>query len=269
MTATDRELTVGDVRLRYRDEGAGSALVLIHGWTLDLEMWEPQARELCGSMRVIRYDRRGFGLSSGRPAPSEDVGDLLALCDHLGLRSVVLVGMSQGARVAAHAAAGHPGLISCVVFDGAPPGTVFENAMFESDIPIDRYRELTRVGGARAFREAWRHHPVTQLQTRDASCQELLQRILERYRAEDLTDPDPRGSLPPQEASAIRAPALVISGALETDSRLAAADALARALPSSRRAIIPAAGHLANLDNPGVYNSLLRRFSGTLSRRKS
>ena len=253
---TDRELTVAGARLRFRDEGAGVPILLIHGWTLDLDMWEPQARELRDSFRVIRYDRRGFGLSSGSPSLSHDVADAMALCEHLRLQSVALLGMSQGARVAAHIAAGNPEWVSHVVFDGAPAGIMSGHESAQNDIPIARYRELARTG---EFLKEWRNHPLTQLRTRDAQSQELLQRMLERYRAEDLLQVDAQG-LPPVPAESIRAPALIISGALDLASRIRAADALARSLPESERALVPEAGHMPNLDNPRVYNDLLRRF---------
>jgi 3-oxoadipate enol-lactonase len=101
----DLYLWVEGTRLRYRDAGSGPAVLLIHGWTLDLDMWEPQVEALADSFRVIRLDRRGFGLSSGRPALTDDVADVQALCRHLALKHVSVVGMSQGARVAARLAA--------------------------------------------------------------------------------------------------------------------------------------------------------------------
>jgi 3-oxoadipate enol-lactonase len=260
MSETHQELEVGNARLRFCDEGAGPAVVFIHGWTLDLDMWEPQARELRDSFRIIRYDRRGFGLSSGRPALVDDVTDVLALCERLHLKSISLLGMSQGARIAAQFTARYPQLVSCVIFDGTPSGTVLENEMPGNDIPLARYRELVRAGNLSAFREEWRGHPLTQLRTNDPSSQELLRHILERYRAEDLTAAEAPAQLPPLKAEAIRAPALVISGALEPEHRLRAAEMLARALPSSECAIIPEAAHFANLDNPHAYNTLLRRF---------
>ncbi|HEV7445203.1 MAG TPA: alpha/beta fold hydrolase, partial [Steroidobacteraceae bacterium] len=64
----DRFLEMTDARLRYRDEGTGPAILLIHGWSLDLDMWEPQVGDLSRSFRLIRFDRRGYGLSSGKPS---------------------------------------------------------------------------------------------------------------------------------------------------------------------------------------------------------
>src|SRR6478735_5218087 len=108
MNSVHHELQVPGARLRYRDDGAGRAVVFVHGWTLDLDVWEPQAA-LAAEMRVLRYDRRGFGLSSGRPSTDSDVDDLRALLDALGVVSPLLVGMSQGARVVLEFAARHPG----------------------------------------------------------------------------------------------------------------------------------------------------------------
>ncbi len=90
----------GDAWLRVRDQGAGAPIVFIHGWTLDLDSWEPQAAAFAGSHRVVRYDRRGFGLSEGLPGRAADAEDLGRLVDQLGPGAVTLVGVSQGARVA-------------------------------------------------------------------------------------------------------------------------------------------------------------------------
>src|SRR5262245_43528950 len=98
MNRAHRELELPGVRLRSRDEGTGRAVVFIHGWTLDLDMWEPQL-PLASELRLVRYDRRGFGGSTGLPSLATDVDDLRALLHSLGIVSPLLVGMSQGARV--------------------------------------------------------------------------------------------------------------------------------------------------------------------------
>ena len=68
----DQYLMVEDARLRFRDEGAGPAVILLHGWTLDLEMWDPQVARLRQEFRLVRVDRRGHGFSSGTPSPARD-----------------------------------------------------------------------------------------------------------------------------------------------------------------------------------------------------
>src|SRR5262245_57088497 len=59
-TAQDRYLPVNGARLRWRLEGAGPALVLLHGWALDLAYWEPVIAPLARDFTVLRFDRRGF-----------------------------------------------------------------------------------------------------------------------------------------------------------------------------------------------------------------
>ena len=120
MNRAHRELQLPGARLRYRDDGAGRAVVFVHGWTLDLDVWDPQLA-LAAELRVVRYDRRGFGLSSGIPSLDSDIDDLRALLDALGVVSPLLVGMSQGARVVLEFAARHPGVASGLVLDGPPP----------------------------------------------------------------------------------------------------------------------------------------------------
>lgn len=90
----------GNVDLYYEDHGAGTPVVLIHGWPLSGASWEKQVPALLAAgYRVITYDRRGFGQSS-RPATGYDY-DTLALDLHqimtkLDLRQAALVGFSMG-----------------------------------------------------------------------------------------------------------------------------------------------------------------------------
>ncbi len=88
------------VELYYEDHGAGSPVVLIHGWPLSGRSWENQVGALVeAGHRVITYDRRGFGKSS-QPRTGYDydtfAADLDALLNHLDLNDVTLVGFSMG-----------------------------------------------------------------------------------------------------------------------------------------------------------------------------
>jgi len=89
-----------EVNIFYQDIGRGRPVVLIHGWPLNHEMWEYQLNELPKhNIRVITYDRRGFGKSS-RPWEGYDYDtfaqDLKLLLEKLNLIDVTLVGFSMG-----------------------------------------------------------------------------------------------------------------------------------------------------------------------------
>lgn len=87
--------------LHYDDwGGSGAPVVLIHGWPLSAAMWEHQAYALAQrGLRVISYDRRGFGRSS-HPWSGYDYDtlatDLSLVLEKLSLTGVTLVGFSMG-----------------------------------------------------------------------------------------------------------------------------------------------------------------------------
>jgi non-heme chloroperoxidase len=95
-----KDVTGKEVHIHYEDLGEGQPVVLIHGWPLNLDMWEYQVSELLShGLRVISYDRRGFG-KSGRPVSGYDydtlTDDLKAVLDGLDLQNVILIGFSMG-----------------------------------------------------------------------------------------------------------------------------------------------------------------------------
>ncbi|HZF27356.1 MAG TPA: alpha/beta hydrolase [Steroidobacteraceae bacterium] len=268
MQTLDQYFTSGASRLRYRDQGQGSVLILIHGWTLDLEMWQPQALELSRSYRVISYDRRGFGLSSGLPSLAEDCVDLEALTDHLQIGSAVVVGMSQGARVALDFALRLPQRVAALILDGPPNPADAMDGSVDEEVPRTRYRELIRTQGLEAFRKEWQRHPFARLHTAEPQTRELLEQMLASYPARDLREP-PTQSAPGITADALeslRRPVLVLNGEFDTDTRKHIGVVLSHALPFATRELVPRAGHLANLDNPHVYNDLIRQFLARLAR---
>src|SRR5579872_5322072 len=182
----DLYLPVAGALLRYRDEGHGPAVLLIHGWTLDLDMWEPQVPALGNSFRLIRSDRRGFGLSSGRASLTADVQDVLALCEELQIGRLACLGMSQGARVALHLCRIAPDRVSCVILDGPPRLLVEEPGAEGEDVPLAEYHLLVAGGDVETFRRRWASHPLMRLQTRATQPRALLGRIAARYSGRDL-----------------------------------------------------------------------------------
>lgn len=98
---TSKDTTTGeDVQISYKDYGSGRPVVLIHGWPSSKDMWEYQIDDLVGAgLRVVKYDRRGFG-KSDKPWNGYDydtlTDDLNAIMESLDLRDAVLVGFSMG-----------------------------------------------------------------------------------------------------------------------------------------------------------------------------
>ncbi len=110
-----------DIEVFYQDLGTGRPVVLIHGWPLSSQLWDYQLAELPKhNLRVIAYDRRGFGKSS-QPWDGHNydtfADDLKAVLDTLDLQNVTLVGMSMGGGEVARYMSRHGGArVSKVVF---------------------------------------------------------------------------------------------------------------------------------------------------------
>lgn len=96
-----KDATTGEeIEISYKDYGSGRPVVLIHGWPSSKDMWEYQIDDLVNAgLRVVKYDRRGFGKSS-KPWNGYDydslTDDLNAVLEGLDLQDAVLVGFSMG-----------------------------------------------------------------------------------------------------------------------------------------------------------------------------
>ena len=172
----------GRIDLYYEDHGAGTPVVLIHGYPLSGQSWEKQVPVLLDAgHRVITYDRRGFGASS-QPTVGYDydtfAADLHALMEQLDLRDATLVGFSMGsgevtrylgtygsARVRKAALLGPipPFLLKTDDNPEGVPQSVFDG--FMAAIRNDRYAYLKqffdnfynvdKLGGTRISEQAW------------------------------------------------------------------------------------------------------------------
>ena len=147
-------------RLVYQVSGAGPAVVLIHGFGLDMRMWDPQIAPLAARFRVVRYDCRGFGASGpfDPGVPYTHAGDLVALLDHLGIGDAVLAGLSFGGRVALQAALAAPDRVrGLALLDAVLDGVPWDP---ESARALDEVARQVQAGGVRAGRAAWLAHPL-------------------------------------------------------------------------------------------------------------
>lgn len=128
-------MTDSSSTLHHEDSGGdGRPVVLIHGWLLSGEAWKDTVPALTGAgLRVITYDRRGFG----RSAPAKDdrydydalTDDLAGLIEQLDLRDVSLVGHSMGGGEVAHYVGRHgEGRLHSVAFASAIPPWLEESA---------------------------------------------------------------------------------------------------------------------------------------------
>jgi pimeloyl-ACP methyl ester carboxylesterase len=112
MTPASRFLNVDGVRIHYRDEGTGPAVVLIHANFASLIGWDPWVAALKDNYRVIRFDMTSHGLTGPDPSGDYSLERTVELTerfiDALGLERLTIGGTSLGGTVSIHYAARHP-----------------------------------------------------------------------------------------------------------------------------------------------------------------
>lgn len=113
-------------KLAYRSIGKGTPLILANRFRGDLDKWDPAFLDaLAKNHRVITFDYRGLGRSTGKPATThlEMAEDVRDLAKHLGVKKFGMVGWSLGGYVAQLVVTEFPDIVTHGVLIGTrPPG---------------------------------------------------------------------------------------------------------------------------------------------------
>jgi len=134
-----RTVDVQGVPLRYKVEGQGPPLLLLHSHFYTMRMWQPWIDELAGDFTLIRYDLTSHGLTG--PDPTDDYSRqrgielALGLLDHLGLNKVSVAGSSTGGALAWYLAANAPERVDKLILINAPGMPRVTNKYMERELP--------------------------------------------------------------------------------------------------------------------------------------
>jgi len=149
---------VNNARLWVEDEGAGPAILFLHGGLGDARLWAPVSERLRDSFRCVRYDFRFFGRSEGPDEEWSSLDDAIGVLDTLEIERSAVVGLSMGGGVALRLGQAHPDRVTAIVHvagavgpfevEGYDPGDTRESEM-KADFGIwaplgveDGYEEL-------------------------------------------------------------------------------------------------------------------------------
>ena len=145
-------LDLGDVQLNWREDGdaEGPALVFANSLGTDLRLWDQIIPLLPRGLRIIRYDKRGHGLSSCPDAPYSMgalIHDAERLLDHLEVQECLFVGLSIGGLIAQGLAAKRLDLIRAMVLSNTA-AKIGTKEMWQTRI------DAVRAGGVEALGDA-------------------------------------------------------------------------------------------------------------------
>ena len=147
-TITGSYVTTADgTSIYYKDWGSGQPVVFSHGWPLNADAWDDQARLVASNgFRAIAHDRRGHGRSS-QPWNGNDMDtyadDLATVIETLDLRDVVLVGHSTGGGEVTRYVGRHgTDRVAKMVLVGAIPPLMLKTEANPGGLPIEVFDDI-------------------------------------------------------------------------------------------------------------------------------
>jgi pimeloyl-ACP methyl ester carboxylesterase len=246
------------VAIYYETHGSGPALLLTHGYSLTSAMWQGQIDALSRHHKLVLWDMRGHGQSDYPEDPAAysealTVADMAALLDKVGTDSAIVGGLSLGGYMSLAFYRAHPERVRALLIIDTGPG-------FKKDDAREAWNKRARETGDRFEREGL--EVLTSLSPerssvshRDASGLARAARGMPTQRDAGVIEllPD------------IKVPSLVVVGADDAPF-LAASDYMAAKIPGAKKAVIPAAGHIVNIDQPQAFIDAVLPFLDGLPR---
>lgn len=258
-------VTVDDATIDVATDGKGEAIVLLAGFPMTREIWDPQAAQLARHMQTIRPDLRGMGKSSVPDGPylmETLAGDVAAVLDVMGVERAAIVGHSLGGYVA---------MAFCRMYSERVTRLALVCSRLGADTPQtakDR-EELA----ARAEREGRMDAIVDAYVPRLFAPSTLEARDPAVNRAREIAaQNDPRGAAAMLRGMAQRVesydiaeeltmPVLVVAGAADQIIPAAEAQEIRRAFPHATLRMMGRSGHLPMLEEPQALADVLVEFA--------
>ncbi|MBT1517193.1 alpha/beta hydrolase [Bradyrhizobium sp. SRL28] len=270
-----REVQINGLTLHYIELGQGTPVVLVHGTLEDYRTWDGQLEALSKGYRLISYSRR-YHYPNEWPKDSTDFSvtiharDLAAFIKALNLPPVHLIGHSYGAFIAFLVARDHPEVIRSLTLGEPPimpllkttPGgdALLTAAIARSIATSEAFKQGNDEEGVRRFVNGV---------LGEGSYEKLPPPVLKRLmdNAQELKgEASSRDLFPPttcEDVQKVKAPTLLLDGERSPKMFRLINDRLEHCLPSAERAMIPAASHQMEVENPQAFNERALAFIAT------
>ncbi|MDU8925969.1 3-oxoadipate enol-lactonase [Alisedimentitalea sp. MJ-SS2] len=251
------------VTLHYRLDGpeTGPVVVFCNSLGTDLRAFDGLLPHLPQGLRILRYDKRGHGLSSCPPGPYSMgtlVRDAERLLDHLGLKEVVFVGVSIGGMIGQGLAIKRLDLVRGLVMSNTA-AKIGQPSMWEDRIAAVRAGGIEALADGTmerwftsAFRDTpaclgWRHMLTRQPLEGYVGCMAAIS-------GTDFYTP----------TSGLRLPALGIAGSEDGSTPPDLVRETTDLIPGAHFRLIRRAGHLPFVEQPAEYAATLAEFLSSI-----
>jgi len=266
---TDKKVYINGYTTTYIDSGEGIPLLFVHGFLLNRLMWRPQFEGLVDAAHLIAPDLRGHGDAQATPPPYSMnlfADDLNALLEAFEIREkTVLCGLSMGGYTTLAFFRKYASRLAGLILTSTHPGADSPDRRLNRDKAIDTVREKGVTAIVDSMLPKWLA-PKAYLEKPDlvAEARSIMERTSVEGVVGALAGMKERPDSTPDLAQ-IRVPTLIIHGADDQAIPPQEAQKMHVAIAGSKLEIIPNAGHLLNLQQPLLFNALVRRFLTSLS----
>ena len=271
-TPQDRHVSARGLQFHYVEWGNATQppLLCLHGITQTAHSWDEVAADLASDYRVLCFDQRGHGDSDwardGDYTRQTQAADLDAITDALGLRRFILAGMSMGGINSITFTARHAQKVrALIVVDVSPEIQVkgVENIRSFIQAPdeldsfeafVERAHQFNPRRSLENIRSRLTHNlkqlPNGKWTWKYDKALRSGERSFQASALQNLWD----------DVHAIRCPTLIIKGGESDILSEEGAAKMQAAVPGSRLAVVPGAGHSVMGDNPQSFVAAVRPF---------
>ncbi len=256
---------VNGASLYYEMAGDGVPLVLLHAGVADSRMWHGQFAGLAAHYRVIQYDMRGFGRSPMPPRSFSGHEDLAGLLDFLQAPQAIVVGVSDGGRIALDFALAYPQRVLALVLGtpsigGAPASERMLAFWVEEETALEagNIEEAVEVN-----LRLWVDGIYRRPEEVDPAVRQLVGEMQRQAFEQDIpAEAEERGLEPPAygRVQAITAPTLVLVGNKDLPERIEQAQWLVSQIPQAQLATLPGVAHMLNMEAPQAFTQHVLDF---------
>lgn len=247
--------------LYVRDEGAGPALVFVHGFPLDHTMWDEAVDAFAPSQRCIAVDLRGFGRSTPAGAPllsmETHADDLARALDALDVERAHVCALSMGGYVALAFAERHAARLRTLTLVDSRAEGEDEAGRAKRDAAAAHLLDVGRAAFAREM--------LAKLVAPSAgpSVRARLLSLIEATPYESIVAALMGMKVRPDRMGVLRGlavPLLVVCGEEDVLTPPALSRAMAAAHPSGELSLVPGAGHMSPMERPAAFHDALGAF---------
>lgn len=248
-------ITVNGYNIHYTEQGSGTPILLLHGWGSSTAVWNPIITAFSNRFRLIALDFPGCGESPEPESPMQlsDYTELVAaFVQALGLKNLILMGHSNGGRVALHLlGTGRLTAQKAVLFDSAglkPPQSplktlrlaAFKTAKFFLTLPGLKSHTAQALQSVRSYFGSADYNNASPV---------MRQTLVQLIHTNAI-------KLLPK----ITCPTLLIWGEEDTATPLKHAKIMEKLIPDAGLCTFKGCGHFAFLERPGETNAILTAF---------